>query len=150
MSQVLSILSTTTDAFADYIRKLPKSSLDFSPSIIYGPREVLIHLTYWQEHYNRIIKDILQGKKPQLSSLSFKELNALAIEKNKKESVDQLIKRLKIAQTKIEKLSRRIGFWQLKIAFKNGGKLRPLEEAFTKIEAHIRSHQRQLVRRGFK
>ena len=150
MREILKKLDRTINNFTLYMLKLPASSLYMQKSQTWSPHQVLIHIVFWHEQYCNIIHALLGDEKPILLQGSFKDSNAFAVEVNKNETRERLITRLKNAQEVLALLCKDKKSKKIYISFKEGGKKRSLLEALTKIEGHIRSHQRQLLRLGFK
>lgn len=143
-------LTNTINNFCNYIEKLPYSALEFSKKKQWGPREVLCHIVFWHEQYVSIITFLINNEKPLLLEGKFSDLNAYAVQLNKYETKESLLKRLQVAQKELHHLCINPGASKIKIQFKEGGKKRSLVEVITRIESHIRSHQRQLQRAGFR
>lgn len=150
MEAIVQKLESAISDFSEYMRMLPSENFALSKTVRWGPREVLCHIVFWHEQYCQIQSALLKGQKPQLVEGSFKENNELSVRLNKDESKETLLKRLTNAQNKLSLLCKDPQAKQIKIAFKAGGISRLLPDALIKIAGHIRSHQRQLIRAGFK
>lgn len=146
VGNIIQNLSSAIDSFITYIQRLNSSQLQLSRTRTWGPKEVLIHIVFWHEQYCKILRALSLGEKPAMLTGSFIQLNALAIEQNKHETTENLLSRLNIAEKELEGLYKKFNAKELKIAFKDGGKLRTLEEAIVRVTQHINSHHRQLLK----
>lgn len=135
-------LENTIKDLITYISGLAPERLELSRAKQWGPREVFIHIVFWHEQYVSITKALLARDRPRLLTGTFKQHNALAVERNKDVPVEVLIERLQQAQAEL--LPSYEAAKNLRIAFKEGGKVRSYPEAIERIEQHIRSHLERL------
>lgn len=138
-------LDGTIKDLSAYISCLSPTQLELSKTEKWAAREVFIHIVFWHEQYVSITKDLLRKEKPHLLTGSFKENNALAVEQNKDVPIKSLIERLQTAQSELLPLYDQAT--TLRIAFKEGGKVRTYPDAIERIEQHIRSHLERLKAR---
>lgn len=140
--QPIDKLDETIRDLTTYISSLSPKQLELSKREQWGAREVFIHIVFWHEQYASITKELLKKDKPCLLTGTFKENNALAVERNKDVPIEVLIERLQKAQAEL--LPSYDKARNLRIAFKEGGKVRSYPEAIERIEQHIRSHLERL------
>ena len=146
MQDIIEKLSGAVDKFATYIKQLPPSALQLSNTPRWGAREVLIHLVFWHEYYVMLIHSLMIGDRPKLIQGTLKQQNVLAVEQNKHESIAVLLMRLHIAEKQLEVLYRNPRVKEIQLALRVGGKERTSMDMLAGVEAHIRNHQKQLIK----
>jgi Mycothiol maleylpyruvate isomerase N-terminal domain len=131
------LLTQTVDQFCEYLGSLPAEQTRHQA---WGAREVLAHLVFHHELYVRLAEADL-AKQPVIPLQGrFREINAKAVEENRKFSVQDLIARLKNANQRLVDIYQQNDPNQIVIVIKAGSKPYQLAELVPAVEAHIRNH----------
>lgn len=109
-------------------------------------REVISHLVFWHREYVRVAWALVEGCPPELRSGKFRELNALAAEDYKSESLPALATRLARLQWQLDRALRRLPDPSVNFPVKQGGSFWRARDRLPTIESHIRNHVRRLKR----
>jgi len=68
----------------------------------WNAKDILGHITFWHESFAKSISDLGKGNKPKPLKGKLSEVNKQSVETTKNESIENLIERLKDAQSTIE------------------------------------------------
>jgi predicted RNase H-like nuclease (RuvC/YqgF family) len=137
-------LDNTVKSYIKYIKNLPKENLDPEN---WGNREILIHIVFWHKNIEKTLESLNNKEKPIYASGTFRELNEKAINNNKKKSINELVNNLQDSQKRISFLVKNIDDINQYIQFKEEGKQYLVLQAISRIESHIRNHQKKLTKK---
>ena len=112
----------------------------------WGEHEVLAHLVFWHEHYVRLARAQLAGTNAPLPTATLKSLNAAAVRLLADEPLRVLTRRLRVAQAKLEIMSRLFDMSRVRVQLRAGSKAWTWPEFLRRVTGHIRSHESQLRR----
>ncbi len=130
-------LRSEVDAFAN----LFEQGLDYNVLVyeLWNAKDILGHITFWHESFARNILDLGKGIKPSPLKGRLSEVNKQSVETTRKESIKNLIKRLKDAQNTIEEtiLIDRINL----IPYKKGSRDYSKSEHLEVVTNHIHKHR---------
>ncbi|HEY42932.1 MAG TPA: hypothetical protein G4O11_03010 [Anaerolineae bacterium] len=112
----------------------------------WGPKEVLAHLVFHHESYIDQVKALRNGELFEPPRGRFSDLNAQAVVDSRGVSVQELIRRFLEANETLCNLYKSVDPHAIVLEIKLGAKLRTFAELIPEVEAHIRNHQRILMR----
>ena len=133
-------LKETVDAFCQFVQELPDADLADRE---WGPKEVLAHLVFWHERHVAQIETILAQEPFAGPEGRPKDLNAQAVEAGRSQPVDELARRLQVADERLRGFGRTLDPQDVVLEVQSH--LHTLEGAIARIEAHIRNHHRRLL-----
>jgi len=90
-------LETTVEDFCRFIERLPKAAVIEE----WSPKEVLAHLVFWHESYVAQVEALLSGTPFELPRGRFSDLNARAVDINRRGSVAKLVRRFRAANERL-------------------------------------------------
>ena len=107
----------------------------------WGPREVLAHLVFYHELYVAQAQAFLAGTRVDLPKGRYSDLNAEAAEQCRDVSIDELVKRLRIANRQLAELCAAGDPEQIVVPIKAGVRPYRLAKLIPEVASHIRNHQ---------
>ena len=128
-------------SFAQLIANLPK---DNKAQPNWGPREVLIHLVYWQERYVDNIEAILAERPFPVPRRSVNKLNQEAIADNELASKQELLDRFLTSAARLAHFSKTLDPQQVVLSRKVAHDFRTLDDILTAVIAHIQKHHKEV------
>ena len=128
-------------SFAQLIENLPKGN---KAQLNWGPREVLIHLIYWQERYVENIEAILAERPFPVPRRSVDKLNQEAITNNELASKQELLDRFMTSVSRLAHFSEALDPQRIVLPRKLAHDLRTLDDILTAIIAHIQEHRKEV------
>jgi hypothetical protein len=137
-------LKATVEAFCSFLQGLPQSELQDQQ---WGPKEVLIHFVFWHESCLSQVEHRLAGQSFTLPKGRYSDINAMAVEQNRKYSIEELVHRFRAANEKLCQLAEGEDAGSIMVEMKQGAKPMSLPALISAAEAHIRNHHRELKRR---
>jgi len=136
-------LTLTVENFCGWIESLPVKETRTQE---WGPREILAHLVYWHEQYIAQIKAILSGRKYPAPCGRFADMNSEAAAKFQKFPITKLTGRFRNANRHLCRLARGQNARRIAFSIKQGSKRWRLPDLIPAVEAHVRNHQKNLVK----
>jgi hypothetical protein len=106
--------------------------------------EVLAHLVFWHREYVAIAQALASGRRPELRSGAFVELNARAYQEFADMPLPALARCLVMLQELLEAALRHLPDWEINFPVKQGGRYWSIGERLPTIESHIRRHVARL------
>ncbi|MEQ8909520.1 MAG: hypothetical protein RIC95_10035 [Vicingaceae bacterium] len=110
----------------------------------WNAKDILGHITFWHESFARNIADLGKGNKPKPLKGKLSEVNKHSVETTRNESIENLIKRLKVAQDTIEEF---IFIDRIKlIPYKRGSRDYSRSEHLEVVSNHIHKHLKDIYK----
>jgi len=124
-----------------------EQGLDYNVMVyeFWNAKDILGHITFWHESFARNISDLGKGIKPIPLKGKLSEINKQSVETTRKESIKNLIKRLKNAQDTIEEF---IFLNSINlIPYKKGSRDYSRSEHLEVVANHIHKHLKDLTKK---
>lgn len=121
-----------------------EQGLDYDKMVyeFWNAKDILGHITFWHESFARNISALGNGIKPNPLKGKLSEVNKLSVESTKNSSIENLTKRLKYAQNKIEEY---IFFDRINmIPYKKGSRDYSKSEHLEVVTNHIHKHLKDI------
>ena len=141
-------LDQAVEDFCWFMQNLPQEA---ATQRAWGPKEVLAHLVYYHELYVAQAQAFLAGTRVELPKGRYSDLNAEAAERCRDVPIDELVRRLRIANRRLGESYAEGNPDEIVVPIKTGVRPYRLAKLIPEVAAHIRNHQRQLqteLRRG--
>ncbi|SMG48490.1 DinB superfamily protein [Marivirga sericea] len=124
-----------------------EQDLDYHKMVyeFWNAKDILGHITFWHESFARNISDLGKGIKPKPLRGKLSEVNNQSVETTKNESIEHLIKRLKVAQATIEEfiVNDKINL----IPYKKGARDYTRSEHLEVVSNHIHKHLKDISKK---
>ena len=134
-------LDQAVEDFCQFIQNLPQED---ATQRAWGPKEVLAHLVFYHELYVAQAQAFLAGTSADLPKGRYSELYAEAAERFRGVTIDEMVKRLRIANRRLSELCAAGDPDQIVVPIKTGVRPYRLAKLIPEVASHIRNHQRQL------
>ena len=134
-------LDQAVEDFCRFMQNLPPEATTQRDQ---GPMEVLAHLVFYHELYVAQAHAFLAGTSVDLPKGRYSELYAEAAERFRGVTIDEMVKRLRIANRRLSELCAAGDPDQIVVPIKTGVRPYRLAKLIPEVASHIRNHQRQL------
>lgn len=134
-------LDQAVEDFCRFMQNLPPEATTQRDQ---GPMEVLAHLVFYHELYVAQAQAFLAGTSVDLPKGRYSELYAEAAERFRGVPIDEMVKRLRIANRRLGELCAEGDAEEIVVPIKTGIKPYRLAKLIPQVTSHIRNHQRQL------
>lgn len=134
-------LQETVSEFCSFIRSLPDAAL---VERAWGPREVLAYLVFWLERCVAQIEAAVAGKPFDGPIGRLKKLDALALDTGRGLPVDELLRRLEAADSRLRHFGQALDPQQIIVKFR--AHEATLDGVILRINSHVRNHHKKLAR----
>ena len=139
-----SLFAPLDQAVEDFCRFMQNLPPEATAQRDRGPKEVLAHLVFYHELYVAQAQAFLAGTSVDLPKGRYSELNAEAAERFRDVPIDELVRRLRIANRRLGELCAEGDPEEIVVPIKTGIKPYRLAKLIPQVASHIRNHQRQL------
>lgn len=134
-------LDQAVEDFCRFMQNLPPEAAAQRDQV---PMEVLAHLVFYHELYVAQAQAFLAGTSVDLPKGRYSELYAEAAERFRGVTIDEMVKRLRIANRRLGELCAEDDAEEIVVPIKTGVRPYRLAKLIPEVASHIRNHQRQL------